>query len=191
MLRRASAEEVNARRVKPGKLKINIRRVNGRVRVLGNRLSTSHEVANGAGDAVRLVNGGSFLMANNSIECKWPNSAGIAVFSQFAEWPMENAVVEDNEVLMSPAPGTVPGDSSAGINVKGFARGVVIRRNTIRGRARSALAMYGFRGGLPTDTAFIDNRFDQFQSALADIFVGSGVSSKRIVGPGSVSDQND
>ncbi len=170
---------------------INIRRVNGRVRVLGNRLSTSHEVANGGGDAVRLVNGGSFLMANNSVECKWPNSAGITVFSQFAEWPMENAVVEDNEVLMSPLPGTVPGDSSAGINVKGFARGVVIRRNTIRGRARSALAMYGFRGGLPTDTAFIDNRFDQFQPALADIFVGSGVSRKRIVGPGSVSDQND
>jgi len=170
---------------------INIRRVDGRVRVLGNRLSTSHEVANGGGDAVRLVNGGSFLMANNSVECKWPNSAGITVFSQFAEWPMENAVVEDNEVLMSPLPGTVPGDSSAGINVKGFARGVVIRRNTIRGRARSALAMYGFRGGLPTDTAFIDNRFDQFQPALADIFVGSGVSRKRIVGPGSVSDQND
>jgi hypothetical protein len=170
---------------------INIRRVNGRVRVLRNRLSTSQEVANGGGDAVRLVNGGSFLMANNSIECKWPNSAGITVFSQFAEWPMENAVVEDNEVLMSPSPGTVPGDSSAGINVKGFARGVVIRRNTIRGRARSALAMYGFRGGLPADNAFIDNRFDHFQPALADIFVGSGVSRKRIVGPGTVSDQNE
>ncbi len=170
---------------------INIRRVNGRVRVLGNRLSTGDEVANGAGDAVRLVNGGSFLMANNSIECKWPNSAGITVFSQFAEWPMENAVVEDNEVLMSPSPGTMPGDSSAGINVKGFARGVVIRRNTIRGRARSALAMYGFRGGLPADNAFIDNRFDHFQPALADIFVGSGVSRKRIAGPGTVFDQNE
>lgn len=169
---------------------INIRRVNGRVRVLGNTLSTSHEVANGGSDAVRLVNGGSFLMANNSIECKWANAAGITVFSQFAEWPMESAVVEDNEVLMSP-PGTVPGDLSAGINVKGFARGVVVRHNTIRGRARSGLAMFGFRGGAPTDNAFIDNRFDQFQAVLADIFVGSGVSKKRIVGPGTVADQSE
>jgi hypothetical protein len=79
---------------------------------------------------------------------------------------------------------------SAGINVKGFARGVVVRHNTIRGRARSALAMYGFRGGMPTDSAFIDNRFENFQAALADIFVGSGVLRKRIVGPGTVADQS-
>ncbi len=168
---------------------INIRRVNGRVRVIGNRLRTSNDVANGGNDAVRLVNTGSYLMANNSIECKWVDAACIAVFSQFAEWPMERAVVEDNDVLMSPPPGTVFGDSSAGINVRGFARGIVVRHNRIRGRARAALGVYRFRGGVPSENAFSDNRFDDFKAALADIFLGSGVGSTRIVGPGTIVDQ--
>jgi hypothetical protein len=51
--------------------------------------------------------------------------------------------------------------------------------------------MYGFRGGVPADNEFIDNRFDHFQGTLADIFVGAGVSRKRIVGPGTVSDQSE
>jgi serine/threonine protein kinase len=170
---------------------INIRRVNGRVRVLGNTLRTSHEVAIGGNDAVRLVNTGSYLMANNSIECKWADAAGIAVFSQFAEWPMERAIVEDNDVLMSPPPGTVFGDFSAGINVRGFAHGIVVRHNRIRGRARAALAVYVFRGGAPTDNAFINNRFDHFEAALAHIFVGSGVLMRRIVGPGTVFDEGE
>jgi hypothetical protein len=166
-----------------------VRRVHGRVRVLGNTLSTSREVGAGGNEAVRLVNTGSYLMANNTIECKWVDCAGIAVFSQSAEWPMERAVVEDNDVLMSPPPGPVSGDSSAGIVLKGFARDNVVRHNSIRGRARAALAMYVYRGGVPADNAFIDNRFDQFEAALADIFVGSGVLRRRIVGPGTKADE--
>lgn len=143
---------------------INIRHISGRARVLGNTIQTSAEVAAGDVDAVRLVNGGSFLMANNTIECRWPNAAAITVFSPFAEWPVEHAVVEDNDVLMAP-PDTVYGDNSAGITIKGFAHGVVVRHNTIRGRARSALAMYPFRGGVPFDNAFIDNRLEGFDAA--------------------------
>jgi hypothetical protein len=141
--------------------------------------------------AVRLANSGSYLMAHNSVECKWTAASCIVVFSQFAEWPVERAVVEDNDVLMSTPKGAVFGDSSAGINVRGFAHGIVVRHNTIRGRARAGLAMYGFRGGVPTDCAFIDNRFDHFEAALADVFVGSGVLRKRIVGPGTVVDQSE
>lgn len=166
---------------------INIRRVHGRVRVLGNTLQTSPETV-GDVDAVRLVNGGSILMANNSVECKWPNAAGINVFSPFAEWPTEHVIVEDNNVLMSPSPGTALGDFSAGISIRGFAQGIVIRHNSISGRAGAALSMYAFRGGVPSDNSFIDNRLEGFEATVADIFVGSGVARGHIVGPGSLSD---
>lgn len=164
---------------------INIRRVSGRVRVLGNTLSTSVQAETGT-DAVRLVNTGSYLMANNRIESNQPDGIGIAVFSQFAEWPMEHAVIEDNDVVMSPVPGAVFGDSSAGINIRGFAYNNVVRHNTIRGRARAALSEYVFRGGVPADNELIDNAFENFHGALSDIFVGGGVLRSRIVGPGSV-----
>lgn len=173
---------------------LNIRRVNGRVRVLGNTLRTSHESASGNDAAVRLVNTGSYLMANNAIECKWADAAGIVVFSQFAEWPMERATVEDNEVLMSPPAGVVLGDSSAGINVRGFARGVVVRHNHVRGRARAALTVYAFRGGIPVGNVLINNRLNDFEAVAADIVVGSGVRKTRIVRPGAlgtVTDQGD
>jgi serine/threonine protein kinase len=164
---------------------INIRRVNGRVRVLGNTLTTSAQAPDG-NDAVRLVNTGSYLMANNRIESNQRDGTGIAVFSQFAQWPMERAVVENNDVIMSAVRGAVFGDSSAGINIRGFAYNNVVRHNAIRGRARAALSMYLFRGGVPADNEFTNNRFEDFHAALADIFVGVGVVRGRIIGPGTV-----
>jgi serine/threonine protein kinase len=166
---------------------INIRRVHGRVRVLGNILQTSRETV-GEVDAVRLVDGGSILMANNTVECKWPNAAGIQVYSPYAEWPTDSTIVEDNYVRMSPAPGATLGDFSAGISIRGFAERNVIRHNIISGRARAALSMYAFRGGVPADNAFIDNRLEGFKATVADIFVGSGVVRGHITGPGSLSD---
>ena len=166
---------------------INVRRVQGKVRVLGNALQTSRETI-GDVDAVRLVNAGSILMANNTVECSWPNAAGIQIFSPFAEWPTEHAVVEDNDVHMSPAASDALGDFSAGISIRGFAHGVVVRHNRISGRARAALSMYPFRGGVPAEGAFIDNRLDGFAAAGADIVVAGGVERARIAGPGSVAD---
>ena len=166
---------------------INIRRVQGSVRVVGNSVQTSPETI-GDVDAVRLVNGGSILMANNTIECKWGNAAGIQVFSPFSEWPTRQVRVEDNTVIMSPPRGAL-GDFSAGISIRGFAEGIDVRHNSISGRARAALSMYVFRGGAPADNAFIDNRLEGFEATLADIFVGSGVARARIVGPGSVVDR--
>jgi DNA-binding SARP family transcriptional activator len=166
---------------------INIRRVHGRVRIIGNTLRTSPETR-GDVDAVRLVNGGSVLMANNTVESKWPNAAGIQVFSPFTEWPTKHVTVEDNEVLMSPPPGVALGDFSAGISIRGFADSNVVRHNKISGRAWAALSMYAFRGGVPSDNAFIDNRLERFEATVADIFIGSGVARRHIVGPGSVSD---
>lgn len=166
---------------------INIRRIHGTVRVLGNTLRTSAETV-GDVDAVRLVNADSMLMANNTVECRWANAAGIQVYSPYAEWPTERVIVADNRVLMSPSPGATLGDFSAGISIRGFARRIAIRHNSIRGRAGAALSMYAFRGGVPADNAFIDNDLEGFVSTVADIVVGSGVERGRIVGPGSVSD---
>jgi DNA-binding SARP family transcriptional activator len=166
---------------------INLRRIQGSVRVLGNTVQTSPEDV-GEVDAVRLVNGDSILMANNTVECKWPNAAGIQVYSPFADWPTTHVRVEDNKVIMSPSTGTPLGDFSAGISIRGWARDIVIRRNRVSGRAGAALSMYAFRGGVPADNVFMDNRVDGFQATVADIFIGSGVAKAHIVGPGSVSD---
>jgi DNA-binding SARP family transcriptional activator len=166
---------------------INIRRVHGRVRVLGNTLETSPETI-GDVDAVRLVNGGSILMANNTVECRWPNAAGIQIYSPFAEWPTDSVVVADNDVRMSPLAGAALGDFSAAISIRGFAHGDVVRQNRVSGRAAAALSMYAFRGGVPADNTFLDNRLDGFRATVADIVVGSGVARGHITGPGVLID---
>jgi hypothetical protein len=71
---------------------------------------------------------------------------GIGVFSQIAEWPMELAIVVDNDVTMSAREGTVFGSDSAGFSVRGFTQGNVVQDNRIRGRARAALAADVYRG---------------------------------------------
>src|SRR5205807_1852496 len=51
-------------------------------------------------------NTGSYLIAHNSIDCRWPDAEaiGIGVFSQFLDWPMERAivVVHDDRALHWP-----------------------------------------------------------------------------------------
>jgi hypothetical protein len=167
---------------------VNIRRVDGSVHVDNNQLATSPDNV-GDVDAVRLVSAGSIVMTNDTVECRWPNAAAIQVFSPFAEWPTDSVLVEHNTVIMSPPPAAPLGDYSAGISVRGFAHGIVVRDNTISGRAAAALSMYSFRGGIPGDNAFIDNHLDGFQSTVADIVIGRGVMRGRIVGKGSVLDR--
>jgi hypothetical protein len=101
---------------------------------------------------------------------------------------MERAIVVDNDVTMSPPEGTVFTDQSAGISIKGFAQGNVVLDNRIRGRARAALSVAAFRGGIPGNNALVLNRFDDFEASLADVFVGPGVMNTRIIGPGTVED---
>jgi hypothetical protein len=125
------------------------------------------------------------------IECRWAKCIGIAVFSQHAEWPLAHAIVEDNVINMAPPPETVFGDSSAAIEVRGFVDSSIVRRNTFRGRARVALVVRGFNGGLPLDNAFIDNRMDDFHASLTDVLVKSGVVGTRLVRPGKVRDQGE
>ena len=162
---------------------INIRRVQGQVRVESNAVETSPVLARNGNDAVRLANTGVYLIADNTIRSEWPTGAGIAVFSQSREWPMESAVMSRNIVTMLPPAGTILDDSSAAINIRGFARRVVIRDNVIQGRARAGIALYGYKGGVPEDNTLIDNRFLRFTPTVSDIFVGSEVLRTRIVRP--------
>ena len=148
--------------------------------------------------AIRVVNTGSHLIANNVIDCGWPtrmgqpgnDAQGIGVFSQFAAWPMERASVVDNFVTMSAPEGTVFGPESAGIMIEGFAYGNVVMNNRIRGRARAALTVkvFGNPPGTPANNAFVLNRFDDFEASVADVFVGDGVMNTLIVGQGTVDD---
>jgi hypothetical protein len=168
---------------------INIRRIAGRAYVERNVIKTGSVLVPGTGpQAIRVTFSGSYVIAHNSIDCGWAEGQGIGVFSQFAEWPMERAIVVDNDVTMSPPEGTVFTDQSAGIFIRGFAQGNVVLDNRIRGRARAALSVYAFRGGIPGNNAFVLNRFDDFEASLAEVFVGPGVMNTRIIGPGTVED---
>jgi hypothetical protein len=95
---------------------------------------------------------------------------------------MKNAVVIDNSVTMSPRPGVAFGALSAGIDIRGFASGNVVEHNKIRGRARAALAVDPFRGGIPANNAFIHNDVNTFEASIADVVIGSGVTDTLLIG---------
>lgn len=171
---------------------INFRRVGGRVYVERNVITTGSVSSQKAPrpEAIRVANTGSYLIAHNLIDCGWSaaEAIGIGVFSQFADWPMARVIVVDNDVTMNPPEGTVFGPLSAGINLRGFAQSNVALNNRIRGRARAALSVYAFKGGIPDSNALVLNRFDDFEASVADIYVGDLVTLTRIVGPGTIED---
>lgn len=174
---------------------IMFRRVAGRVYVERNAIVTAPVTTTLSSqiDVIRLVNTGSYLIAHNSIDCLLPQTGGtsvlgIGVFSQFAEWPMDRAIVVDNDVTMSPPRGTVVGPDSAGINIRGFTEGSVVLNNRIRGRATAAISVNVYQGGIPGSNAFVLNRFHDFEASVADISVSEGVVNTRVAGPGTVED---
>jgi hypothetical protein len=171
---------------------INFRRIGGRAHVEENVITTGTLLGTAVRpEAIRVVNIGSYVIARNSVDCQWPDpdAIGIGAWSQFADWPMEGAVVVDNAVTMSAPDGTVFGDLSAGIDVRGFAYDNFMANNTIRGRARAALALDVFNGGIPAHDAFDLNRFDDFEASRGDVFVDLGVTDTLILGQkGTVED---
>jgi hypothetical protein len=173
---------------------INLRRVGGRAYVDGNVIMTGPVSSQTAArpEAIRAANIGTYVITDNVIHSEWPDpdAIGIGVFSQFAAWPVTDAVVVNNEVTMSPPEGAQFGDFSAGIDIRGFVQGNEIGNNIIRGRARAAVAVDVFNGGTPDDTAFVLNRFGPFEPSVADMVVGEGVTDTQILGQkGTVSDQ--
>jgi hypothetical protein len=90
---------------------INMRRIVGRARVEGNVVTTgavSGDASPPGPQVIRAVHLGSYLIAHNSIDCGWANpwAQGIGVYSPDAEWPIERAIVVDNDVTMSSPEGT-------------------------------------------------------------------------------------
>ncbi len=172
---------------------INLRRIGGRARVEGNVITTGpvSSPTTPRPEAIRAVNIGSYVIAHNVIHSQWPDpeAIGIGVFSQFADWPITDAVVVDNQVAMLPPDGVQFGALSAGIDIRGFTGGVLVGNNTIRGRARAAVAVDVFNGGIPANTSFVLNRFGDFDASLPGVIVGDGVTGTLILGPkGTVND---
>jgi hypothetical protein len=171
---------------------IDIRRLGGRAHVEGNKITTSPVATQATAEAIRVVGIGSFVIAHNVIDCQWsnPDAIGIGAYSQFADWPITNAVIVENDIAMSAPGGVQFTNFSAGIDIRGFAQGVFVGDNIIRGRARAGVAVDVFNGGIPADTAFVLNQFEGFDASVAQIIVGSGVTDTVILGPdGSVDDQ--
>ena len=172
---------------------INLRRIGGRAHVEGNAITTGpvSSQTTPRPEVIRTANIGSYVIAHNVIDCQWPdpNAIGIGVFSQVADWPIAHAVVVDNEVAMSPPEGVLFGAFSAGIDIRGFAHGNLVANNMIRGRARAAVAVDVFNGGIPGNTKFVLNRFDAFAASVAGVIVGNGATDTLILGrKGTVND---
>src|SRR5438874_1746933 len=74
----------------------------------------------------------------------------------------ERAKITDNDVFMAAAEGAVLGVGSAGIEIKGLARGTVVQRNRIRGRARIGLSVAPDKAGSPTGNTFDQNDQEHF-----------------------------
>jgi hypothetical protein len=178
---------------------INFRRIDGRATLSHNVLATGSVAANVTRlQVIRVANTGVYRITDNFIDCEWanPDAEAIGLFSNVASWPIEHAVVDNNEVNMSAPAGTVFTAFSAGIGVFGFADSNIVRHNTIRGSARAGLSIPMFplppqAPAAPEGNAFVDNRLVQFIPAVADIFVGAHALRTRIVGPGTVEDEGD
>ena len=169
---------------------INLRRIGGRAHVEGNVITTG-PASGTRPEAIRIVNIGSFVISSNVIHSQWPDpdAIGIAVFSQAADWPSTGAAIADNKVTMSPPDGVQFGSYSSGIDIRGFTQGVFAGNNTIRGRARAAIAVDVFNGGTPGNTAFVVNRINDFDASVAGAVVGDGVINTLILGQkGSIND---
>jgi len=136
-------------------------------------------------DVIHAVGSGSYVIAHNSIECRWGTGAGIHLQGPPRVGGITDAVVVDNDVTMSAPDGTIFGENSAGIDIRGFAQGNVVLNNRIRGRARAALAviaqLQGTVQGNPANNTFVLNQLEGFQSSLADVFVGPDVTNTLVI----------
>lgn len=140
-------------------------------------------------DGIRILGGGSYLVAHNLVEVGYENAAGIRLQGGPTA-PIAGAVVFANDVRVLASDGAVFGDESAGIEVRRAAANNTILANRIRGRARAAMALLSEPSGAPRDTTFTGNNAAEFGSTLADLYIGPGVINTTVVGGhGSLLDQ--
>jgi hypothetical protein len=150
---------------------INIWLIGGRARIERNIVTTSDTPGRPAFDHVTGVFcacSGSYLVAHNLIKVGDPNGTGIRVKGCAVGGPTEGASVTDNDVWMSVADDAVLGAASAGIGIQGLARGTVVQRNRIRGRARVGLSVAPDKAGNPTGSTLDHNDREQLISVLPE-----------------------
>jgi hypothetical protein len=168
---------------------INFRRAVGRVSIDHNTIITGPiGVAGARAQVIRVANLGSYRIAHNSIECDWavPDAEAIGVFSQFAAWSIDDAIVEHNDITMAPPAGTSFTAFSAAIGVYGFARYNVVRHNRIHGRALAGISIPLFplppaTAATPQENAFIRNEFRGFTPSVGNYVVDASAVGTRIV----------
>jgi hypothetical protein len=177
---------------------VDMRQIVGHGSVEHNEITTGSLVGpNPRNQVIRVVNTGSYRVAHNSIACEWASGVveGIGVFSKFAVWPVEDAVIVDNDIDMGAPAGTVFTEFSAAIGVYGYAQNNVVRDNRIRGTARTGVSIPSvfplppLAPATPQGNSFIGNRFVDFTPSDADIFVGNHAFATRIEGSGTIDDQ--
>jgi hypothetical protein len=160
---------------------IDVNAVGGPVHIERNRI-VSGAIASPAGltpDAINLVDCVSALIAHNTISAEWATGQGILVQGNTSE---AGAIVVDNDLTMPAPDGTTFGSISAGVMIAGFAQGNGVLNNRLHGRARAALVVAVKGNGIPANNTFVSNDLSGFQSALADVYVDTGVTSTVIVG---------
>ena len=149
---------------------IHVRQIGGRARIERNIVTTNVVYTGPAPsyvDGILCACSGSYLIAHNLISVADPNGAGIRIKGCSVGGATERANITDNDVFMA-AEGAVLGVASAGIEIKGLARGTVVQRNRIRGRARIGLSVAIDKAGIPTGNTFDRNDQENFSSPLTE-----------------------
>lgn len=150
---------------------INAMQVSGHTRIEGNTVTMSALNAGRTPIAgIHCGGTGSYAVAHNIIEVADPDGAGIRI----RDYPalgaaMEHATITDNDVTMSAPEGAVFGMGSSGIEIMGLARGVVVQRNRILGRARVAMYVAPGKSGSPSGNTIDGNDVQGLVSPSAEV----------------------
>jgi len=141
---------------------INVKQIGGQARIERNIVTSSITYTGNTHNdliaGIHVGGAGLFRVARNRIDYADPEGSGIRVrsFSRL-DAPVEHAIVTDNDVTMSSTADAIFGSASAGIEIRGLARDNVVQQNTIRGRARVAVALEPDDMGVPVRNSFERN----------------------------------
>jgi hypothetical protein len=147
---------------------INLTQITGRARIERNTITTSATNPGRAGGfsaGIHCGGLGTYLVTHNVITVADPGSAGIRLRGYPALGAaIEHATITDNDVTMSAAEGAELGVGSAGIEIMGLAKGSLVQRNRIRGRARVGLSVVPDKAGSPSGNTLDQNDHQQLST---------------------------
>jgi hypothetical protein len=165
--------EISGNTVRDSSLKgINVMQIGGQAHLDRNTViagTVPTGPARGVVGGIHCGGTGSYVVTHNVIEVADPNAAGIRVRGYPALGSaVERATITDNDVTMSAPEGAVFGMGNAGIEILGLARGIVVQRNRIGGRARVGVSVASDKAGIPGDNTLDRNDFTSLILPRAD-----------------------